>query len=84
MNEEETWKQFVPQWIWDDEEKIWELLEGCLWQYITKEHMEVNTGQTITDEEWELFVERIQNPFADEVSQLATEFWNDYDPKDWE
>ena len=58
--------------------------DNTLWQYIKKEHMEANTGQTITDEEWELFVDRLQSAFADEVSQLACGFWNDYDPSDWE
>ena len=53
-------------------------------QYINKEHMESHTGQTITDEAWEVFVNRTQDGFAEEVSQLAFEFWNDYDPMDWE
>ena len=46
--------------------------------------MESHTGQTITDEAWEVFVNRTQDGFAEEVSQLAFEFWNDYDPMDWE
>ena len=58
--------------------------ENTLWQTINKEHMESNTGQTITDEEWRVFVDRLQNAFANEVSELATEFWYEYDPKDWE
>ena len=58
--------------------------ENTLWQTINKEHMETNTGQAITDEEWRVFVDRLQDAFADEVSELATEFWNDYDPADWE
>lgn len=59
------------------------ITNNTLWQWIDKEHMEMNTGETITDEEWELFVHRLQDAFADEVSQLATEFWNGYDSKDW-
>ena len=55
-----------------------------LYQSINKEHMESYTGQTITDEEWRVFVDRLQDSFANEVSELATEFWNDYDPMDWE
>lgn len=55
--------------------------ENTLWQYITKEHMEANTGQTIADEEWELFVDRLQDAFAREASQLAAEYWYEYYPE---
>lgn len=58
--------------------------ENTLWQTIEKEHMEANAGESITDEEWEMFVNRLQNAFADEVSELALEFWRDYDPADWD
>ena len=49
-----------------------------LWQAIEKEHMEANAGVSITDEEWEMFVDALQDAFADEVSLLALEFWRDY------
>ena len=58
--------------------------DNTLWQMINKEHMETNTGQTITDEEWRVFVDRLQDSFANEVSELATEYWNEYDPTFWE
>tara|TARA_B100002019_G_C21271613_1_gene602679 strand:- start:188 stop:388 length:201 start_codon:yes stop_codon:yes gene_type:complete len=61
-----------------NEEIVWNELKGTLWQYIEKEHMEMNTDETITDEQWELFIHRIQDSFADEVSRLATEFWRDW------
>ena len=61
-----------------NEEVVWNELVGTLWQYIMKEHMESMTGQTITDEEWELFVDRMQDAFAGEVSRLAHEFWSDW------
>ena len=56
----------------------------ALWQTIEKKHMEDMTGETITDEEWELFVKRLGSLFAGEVSKLALEFWRDYDAKYWE
>ena len=58
-----------------NKEVIWNELRGTLWQYIDKEHMKMNTGETIKDEEWELFVDRLQDKFADEVSELARDFW---------
>ena len=67
-----------------NEEIVWKELRGTLWQYVRKEHMEETTREVIKDEEWELFVHRLQNAFADEVSQLAREFWLDYRPSDWE
>lgn len=67
-----------------NEEVIWNELRGTLWQYIEKEHMEMNTGEDIKDDDWELFIHRLQDTFADEVSQLATEFWVGYRPSDWE
>ena len=59
-------------------------MKAKLWQIIEKEHMENMTGETITDKEWELFVIRLQDIFADEVSELALEIWRDYDPADLE
>ena len=59
-------------------------MKGKLWQIIEKEHMEKMTGKSITDEEWELFVKRLQPAFADEVSELALEMWAEYDPLFWE
>ena len=67
-----------------NEEVVWNELRGTLWQYIEKEHMEMNIGEDIKDEDWELFIRRLQDTFADEVSRLATEYWEGYDPKHWE
>lgn len=50
---------------------------ALLWQTIAKHHMEANTKETITDEEWELFLGYFQDAFADEVSRLATAYWRD-------
>lgn len=55
-----------------------------LWQEIEKEHIEKMAEESITDEEWELFVKRLGLLFADEVSALALEFWRDYDASYWE
>ena len=62
----------------DDEEYIWERLRGTVWNYVEKEHMEsmCEGNTTITDEEWYEFVHMFQDAFADEVSGLALEFWN--------
>ena len=49
----------------------------ALWQVITKEHMERNLKATISDEEWEAFIERFQSPFAEEVSELAISYWSE-------
>ena len=49
-----------------------------LWQSIEKKHMEYNTGERISDEDWEQFVEKCQDGFADEVSTIAMEWWNDH------
>ena len=64
-----------------NEELVWNELKNTLWQYIDKEHMEMNTDETITDEQWDLFIRRFQDAFADEVSQLATEYWQSFE---WE
>tara|TARA_R100000406_G_scaffold23452_3_gene14913 strand:+ start:2193 stop:2393 length:201 start_codon:yes stop_codon:yes gene_type:complete len=61
-----------------NEEVVWNELTGTLWQYIKKEHMEMNTNETITDEQWELFIHGVQDSFADEVSRLASDFWRDW------
>jgi len=52
---------------------------NALWQVITKEHMEQNVGESITDEEWKAFIDRFQTAFAEEVSELAMEYWSDKD-----
>lgn len=49
----------------------------ALWQVIAKEHMERNLKETISDEEWEAFIERFQSPFAEEVSELAMKYWSE-------
>ena len=74
----------------DDEERLWQQLQPTLWQYIEKVHIEhmilvcSNDGmhrkddeEPISDEEWELFIHTFQDAFANEVSVLALEYWND-------
>lgn len=53
-------------------------LHSTLWQYISKEHMESMADKVISDERWYRFIADVESAFADEVSQLAYEFWNDY------
>ena len=48
---------------------------NILYQYITREDMESNLGIKITDAKWEKFVEEYSEPFWDEVSKLAKEYW---------
>ena len=52
-------------------------MEEALWQVIEKEHMEIMTKQTITDKEWNRFVSNYEGSFAEEVSILALDFWNE-------
>jgi hypothetical protein len=58
-----------------DEEYVWEKLKGTMWNYIEKHHMEEMCREKISDDEWDLFLEAFQDGFADEVSQLAVEYW---------
>lgn len=55
------------------------VMYGCLWQYIGKEHMEdmIDDQLPISDEEWSEFVEICQDAFANQVSVLALEYWNE-------
>ena len=46
-----------------------------LWNVITKENMENNSGETITDEEWEKFVVSMEKYFDEGVGQLALDLW---------
>jgi len=61
----------------DNEEKLREQLKPTLWQYIEKEHIENMADESITDEEWELFIRSFLDAFGNEVSGIALEFWNE-------
>lgn len=54
-------------------------MNEAMWQVIEKEHMEMMTKQTITDKEWNRFVSKYEDSFAEEVSILALDFWNERD-----
>jgi hypothetical protein len=50
-----------------------------VWQYLTKEHLEMNTGSTIPDDVWEDFVNWVDKTgFASEVSSMVSDFFSDY------
>jgi len=49
--------------------------DNLLWQTISKENIEEMTDEKITDEEWDEFIEKKQDWFANFVSQLARETW---------
>ena len=61
---------FLPRGRLDDVD-----MNGCLWQFIEKRHIEEMCGEKISDDEWYLFVEAFQDGFANDVSQLAVEYW---------
>ena len=50
-------------------------LRTTLFQYFTKEHFENNQGITISDSEWERFVDECNGVFADACGEMATEVW---------
>jgi hypothetical protein len=47
---------------------------NSLWQYIERDHIDSNIKKTI----WEEFVLSYQDEFAEKVSELAQEMWNNY------
>ena len=66
----------------DEHETWWQNRDNYLWQYIAKHHMEIMTGETITDEAWEVFVYDQGGLYGEACSRLAHEFWIEYDPED--
>ena len=48
--------------------------KNSLWQYIDKSHIDPK----IQDEIWEEFVLSHEDEFAEKVSELAQEMWNNY------
>jgi hypothetical protein len=50
-----------------------EVPSNSLWQYITKDHIDPN----ISDAKWNKFLEDNQSTFAEMVSEMAYELWND-------
>jgi len=53
-----------------------------LYQYMTKEHLDKE--KKLTEEQWETFLDNMQDEFADRCSGIAFELFNDYDEKDYE
>lgn len=47
---------------------------NSLWQYIERDHIDSSIKKTI----WEEFVLSHQDEFAERVSELAQEMWNNY------
>jgi hypothetical protein len=45
---------------------------NSLWQYITKDHIDPN----ISNAKWNKFLENNQNQFAEMVSEIAQELWD--------
>ena len=68
----------------DEHETWWQNRDNYLWQYIAKHHMEIMIKENITDEAWEDFVLNQSEAYGEACSRLAREFWNDYDPKDFQ
>ena len=48
-----------------------------LYQTIEKGHMEQMIGEEIDDKEWVAFCERFIDAFAEEVSRLAKDYWDE-------
>ena len=49
-----------------------EVPSNSLWQYITKDHIDPN----ISNAKWNKFLEDNQSTFAEMVSEMAYELWN--------
>ena len=52
-------------------------MNECLYQIIEKEHMESNAKEEIDADEWNKFCLEYIDSFADTVSMLALELWNE-------
>ena len=48
--------------------------KNSLWQYIERDHIDPKIKKTI----WEEFVLSHEDEFAERVSELAEEMWNNY------
>ena len=51
-------------------------MNKCLYQIIEKQHMEFNAKEEIDADEWDKFCLKYIDAFADEISLLALEYWN--------
>ena len=51
-------------------------MNECLYQIIEKKHMEFNAKEEIDADEWNKFCLKFMDAFAEEVSELALEYWN--------
>ena len=50
-----------------------------VWQYLTKEHVEINADCAIPDEVWEDFVNWVDKTgFASQVSSIVSDLFSDY------
>jgi hemerythrin-like domain-containing protein len=47
---------------------------NSLWQYIEKDHIDSNIKKSV----WENFVASNQDKFAERVSEIAEELWENY------
>ena len=52
-------------------------MNECLYQIIEKEHMESMTKEKIDADEWNKFCLKYIDAFAEEVSLLAKEYWDE-------
>jgi hypothetical protein len=51
-------------------------MNECLYQIIEMGHMRTYTGEHINADEWNEFCLKFIDAFAEEVSLLALEYWN--------
>jgi hypothetical protein len=49
-----------------------EVPSNSLWQYITKDHIDPN----ISNAKWNKFIEKNSEKFAERVSEIAEELWD--------
>ena len=50
--------------------------KNTLWQYLEKEHLD--SDNKLTNEQWNTFVEKNNNSFAEICSEVGQELFNDF------
>ena len=50
--------------------------KNTLWQYLKKEHLD--TDNKLTNKQWNIFVEKNSNNFAESCSLIGKELFNDW------
>lgn len=50
---------------------------NSLWQFLTKEHFEDNLGRKISEAVWQEFLNRCQDDWATQATDLATDMMNE-------